>query len=548
MTLQPHPILPVPDHTATVARAAFPKGNTYLQLRDELGTIYDDTLVADLYPHDGQPALSPWRLALVTVLQFAENLPDRQAADAVRSRIDWKYLLGLELTDPGFDYSVLCEFRARLISGDATDLLLDRMLQLLLQHGILKQRGRQRTDSTHIVAAVRDLSRLELVGATLLHALNSLAVVAPDWLKRSVPAVWVQRYTQRWEEYRLPDTEAERLALVTQVGQDGFFLLATVYTPEAPAWLRHIPAVETLRHVWVQNFYFDEGVVQWRRAGNLPPAAQAICSPVDVHARYSIKRQIKWTGYKVHFTEICDADVPHLITQVITTPATTQDNEIVADLHQALAHKNILPREHVMDQGYSDSHELMQAREQYAIELVMPMRMDHSWQAQMRQGYALSDFQIDWAAQQVTCPEGQTSDSWVRKQDKQGHPRYEVMFNTTSCTPCPARMVCTHSKRRRRKLTIRPQHEQAALRAARTYQHTADFWARYTVRAGIEGTISQAVVALDMRRSRYRGMAKTHVQHVATAAACNLKRIVNWWNDVPFSTTKQSRFVRLMST
>ena len=147
MSLQPHPILPVPDTTAVVAKAAFPNGNIYLQLRDDLGTISDDTLFATFYPHDGQPAVTPWRLALVTVLQFAENLPDRQAADAVRSRIDWKYLLGLELTDPGFDYSVLCEFRARLITADAVDLLLDRMLQVLQAKGVLKHR-RQRTDST----------------------------------------------------------------------------------------------------------------------------------------------------------------------------------------------------------------------------------------------------------------------------------------------------------------------------------------------------------------------------------------------------------------
>jgi transposase len=547
MTLHPQPILPVPGYTATVAHAAFPNGNIYLTLRDELGTIYNDPLVAGLYPHDGQPALSPWQLALVTVLQFAENLPDRQAADAVRSRIDWKYLLGLELTDPGFDYSVLCEFRARLIRGEATDLLLDRMLDVLKEKGLLKQHTRQRTDSTHILAAVRDLSRLELVGTTMLHTLNSLAIVAPEWVKDTVPDIWVQRYNSRWEEYRLPKTDAERVALATQVGQDGCFLLAALYADEA-TWLRHIPAVETMRRVWVQNFSINDGIVQWRRAGNLPPGAQAICSPFDPHARYSIKRQTTWTGYKVHLTETCASDAPHLIVHVITTPAPEQDNEIVPELHQALAEKDALPREHLLDQGYSDSHDWITARNTYGIEMLMPMRTDHSWQAQMGNGYALRNFRIDWVAQQVTCPEGKTSGSWVLKQDKQGQPRYEVMFNTSDCAPCAARMLCTHAKRPRRKLTIRPQHEHMLLDTARTYQYTKDFQARYAARAGIEGTISQTVVALDMRRSRYRGGEKTHVQHVATAAACNMKRVVNWWNDVPFATTKQSRFARLMAS
>src|SRR4051795_5150162 len=155
MALQPRPIPPVPDDTARVARAAFPKGNPYLRLRDELGTVFSDHDFADLYPRRGQPALPPWRLSRVAVLQFRENLSDRQAADAVRARIDWKYLLGLELTDPGFDFSVLSEFRARLLAGDAEERLLERLLARCQALGLLKGRGRQRTDATHVLASVR---------------------------------------------------------------------------------------------------------------------------------------------------------------------------------------------------------------------------------------------------------------------------------------------------------------------------------------------------------------------------------------------------------
>jgi len=131
MSLRPAEIAPVPAATAQVAAAAFPKGCPAMRRRDALGTVYDDRMFASLYPARGQPAHSPWRLALVTVLQFAEGLSDRQAADAVRGRIDWKYALGLELTDPGFDFSVLCEFRARLIAGRLEQALLDAMLAQL---------------------------------------------------------------------------------------------------------------------------------------------------------------------------------------------------------------------------------------------------------------------------------------------------------------------------------------------------------------------------------------------------------------------------------
>src|SRR5262245_43264876 len=163
MSLRSQVIGPVPEETARVARAAFPKGNLYLRIRDTLGTIYEDQLFAGLFPNCGQPAQAPWRLALICVFQFIENLSDRQAADAVRSRIDWKYVLGLELTDAGFDFSVLSEFRDRLLTGSAAELLLDKLLGRCRALGLLKARGQQRTDSTHVLAAIRILHRLALV-------------------------------------------------------------------------------------------------------------------------------------------------------------------------------------------------------------------------------------------------------------------------------------------------------------------------------------------------------------------------------------------------
>src|SRR5215212_2596846 len=173
MSLHPqHPIPPVPKLTARIARAAFPKSSPYLTLRDRLGPIFSDPDFAELYPEGGQPGYPPWRLALVTLMQFRESLSDRQAAEAVRARIDWKYLLGLPLADAGFDHSVLCEFRDRLLASGAEARLLDRLLDAARAAGLLKARGQARTDCTHVLAAVRKLNRLELVGETVRAALN----------------------------------------------------------------------------------------------------------------------------------------------------------------------------------------------------------------------------------------------------------------------------------------------------------------------------------------------------------------------------------------
>ena len=175
MSLHLKPVGDIPAETARVARAAFPKGTVAIRLRDEFSALYTDEDFRRFYPSRGQPALAPWRLALVTVLQFLEHLSDRQAADAVRARIDWKYALGLELTDPGFHFSILTEFRARLVAGGAEHLLLNRMLEHFKCRGLVKVRGKQRTDSTHVLAAVRRLNLLELMVETLRAALDDLA-------------------------------------------------------------------------------------------------------------------------------------------------------------------------------------------------------------------------------------------------------------------------------------------------------------------------------------------------------------------------------------
>src|ERR671933_972190 len=223
-----------------------------MRMYDELGMLYENHQFAALFPKRGQPAEAPARLALILVMQFAENLTDRQAADAVRGRIDWKYALGLDLTDAGFDFSVLSEFRARLLAGEAVERLLTQMLGLFVERGLLHARGTQRTDSTQIVAAVRDLNRLELVGETLHHALNALAQAAPTWVRAQVTAEWFLRYGQRFSDYRLPKGKHDRQQLAETIGQDGVHLLTQLYGAAAPAALRALPAVETLRQVWIQ--------------------------------------------------------------------------------------------------------------------------------------------------------------------------------------------------------------------------------------------------------------------------------------------------------
>ena len=284
MSLRPQqPLPPVPNDTARIARAAFRRGNPYMLLRDRLGAVFDDMDFPDLYPALGQPAYAPWRLALVTLMQFREGLSDRQAAEAVRGRIDWKYLLALDLADAGFDHSVLCEFRARLLQHKATERLLERVLDAARESGLLKARGRQRTDSTHVLAAIRTLNRLELVAETLRAALNAIAVVVPDWLRGIAPPDWHERYDRRVEAMRLPETGPKREAYFIQVGADGFLLLDALDGAGAPPDAAALPAIAVLRRVWARHFERDEGSMGGGASGRRAAAGGAGPRPWRPH-------------------------------------------------------------------------------------------------------------------------------------------------------------------------------------------------------------------------------------------------------------------------
>jgi transposase len=539
----------IPEATAQAAQCAFPKGNLFMTMRDVIGPIFTNPDFADLYHTRGRPAEAPARLALVLVLKEVEQLSDAEAAEAVRARIDWKYALALELDDPGFDASILPDFRTRLLAHGAEERLLTRLLDTLVAAGLLKARGRQRSDSTHVLANIRTLTRLTLVGETMRHALNDLASAAPDWLRSQIAPAWADRYAVRVEEYRLPKDQKARQALVQAIGQDGFELLTALHSPTTPPDLHLRPAIQTLRAVWLQQYYGPHDV-RWRLEADLPPHAQLITSPYDVEARFATKRETSWTGYKVHLTETCDDDTPHLITNVETTPATTNDVCMTEPIHTHLAKRDLLPHEHLLDSGYVAAAVLVSSQQTHAVDVVGPTLSDNSWQARQADGLDVTCFAIDWEAQQVTCPAGHPSVRWTAGHDKQGEGQavIAIQFAADDCRTCPLRGRCTQAKEGPRTMKLRPRDQHEALQVARQRQTTEAFKQLYAGRAGIEGTLSQGVRAFGLRHANYIGQAKTHLQHILIAIAINIVRVVAWIWEIPRTTTRLSPFTRLVAT
>jgi len=544
-------------------------------IRDRLGQWLGDEDFAAAFGVRGKPGWSPSRLALVTVLQRVEKLTDRLAAEAVRTRIDWKYLLGLAVDDPGFDHTVLAEFRAKVAQAGLEQVALDALLARLAGDGLVKAGGKQRTDSTHVIAAVAALNRLELAGEAVRAVVEALATARPDWLAQRIwVSDWASRYGTPMTAWRPPASQARQDELAITYARDGYALLEAVYEESAPDWLRELPAVDVLRRVLLQNYTrtitADGREVIKRRekepdGDGLPPGHARIASPYDTDARWGVKRGTFWLGYKLHVSETCDDQprcgcpgdgqsgrrghdkdcaapaFPNLITHVATTDATVPDSRLTSVIDDELAGKTLVPGRHYLDSGYLSAALVVNEAARHGIALIGPLLGDTSAQARAGKGYARAGFTIDYDAKTVTCPQGSTSASWTPC-TQHGKDAIVVHFSTAGCGPCPTRALCTTG--RRRHLTVLPRDLAEAQAAARAQEKTIPFQADYARRAGVEGTMHQAA-SHGARRARYRGLPKTRLDQAYMACALNLLRLHAYWTGTPLDRRRTSHLARL---
>ncbi len=546
MSMYPHSIAPIPAETARLAWQVNPKGTLIMRVRDRLGSLYQDEDFVGLYPATGQPAYEPWRLAVVVVLEYLEGLTDRQAAEAVRNRLDWKYALSLPLDDPGFDASVLSEFRQRLTEHAQAAVLLEKLVQTGQQEGWIRSNSKVRTDSTHILAKVRRLNQLELVGETLRATLDALSDAAPAWVRGHLPTEWGMRYGLLINERRLPKSEAERERWAKQVGADGFALLQLLEDSQTPAVLGKLPQVQSLQTVWGQCYQRDaQGQVQWR-AGPRVEAKERLISPYETQARVGGIGNTTWLGYRTHLTETGFADLPELIVQVQTTVAPINDVEQLRPIQLDLLKHGLQPREQWVDGGYLDSALALESRK-LGIEVCGPALSDQSWQARTPGGYTLKDFAIDWQAQVVRCPQGHQSQSWEVGKSGKSAGSIRVRFAHETCAACPVHAQCTQAQKQGRQLSLPPREQAEWLAINRQVQSEEAYRRQYGLRSGVEACISQEVRRLDSRQARSRGKRAVQLQQIGCAVALNLIRLDAWWQQRPRGKLRRGRFGRLMA-
>lgn len=529
MSIRPRLGVEVPELTAQVARASNPAGTTAMWVRDRLDGLWDDEDFAGWYPRDGRPAISPAQLATVSVLQFLLGLSDRDAAEAVRCRIDFKYALGLDLEDPGFHHSVLGDFRDRLLEEDGrADRLLDLALARLKEAGLVRERATQRTDSTHVLAAVRGLTRLELVTEAVRAALEEVARAAGHALDGLVDDDWGRRYGR---PVRLGKNPTRPKTRMNEAGTDARRLIGHL-AASYPDLLRG-PQVEALRQVVAQNYHWDPaGHLRWRDDdgdAGLPPSAARIVSPYDPAARYSRRGQVtRWTGYLAQVTETCDDDAPNVITDVAVMPATSDDRQALAGIHERLARRGLLPAAHLVDGGYTSLVHMERAARVHQVTLTGPLPGNPTRQHRVQEGYARDDFRVDYGRREVTCPQGQVSKGWhgpYPTSSPDAAPLIVARFTKKQCQPCPARAACTTSGDGKRTVGFPPRELYELQVRNRADQQDPAWHKRYAVRSGIEGTVNEFAHGHGMRHCRYRGQPKAHLQHVLTAIAVNIERL-----------------------
>jgi transposase len=507
----------MPRETERIGQLLLGKESPYRLIGDKLFETLSEQEFADLYPSEGQPGLSPVILAFVTVFQFIEKLPDRQAAESLRMRLDWKYALHLPLEYEGFHYSVLSEFRDRLLAGKAEGRVFERLVAQIRAMGLIKERGKQRSDSIAMLTKVRWLSRLEVVVETLRLAVTSLVKVDREWSEEVLPPSWEDKYGERFVMQRY--TEKEWKEYEANIGNDGQWLLKRLVEGGAPADLQELAEVKLMQTVWAQQFREAAGQMVFKELKTYDGRTQ-IVTPHDPEAHYSRKRHSEWIGSKVQVTDTDDEGYPHIITDIVSTDSNLTDYEALPEIQERVEQRHCKPGEHYVDAGYMSGFNLTHSLNS-DINLIGPLASAVTAQDLITDGITQAQFQIDTENKTVTCPQGHQANAPV--QVKQG---LRFQFPTQVCAKCPVRSLCCAGKEGR---TIRISDHRDLMQLARARQKTQTFKQDYAKhRSGVEGSLSALTRGNGMRMSRYLGQKKRNLQAIFTGCAANLQRTAQW--------------------
>jgi transposase len=502
----------IPQAVSCWGKKYLKDNNLYRVVGDQLLSFISADEFTSMYSHTGRPSISPIILSLVTLFQFLEEIPDRVAAQYAMTRLDWKYALHIPMDDPGFHYSDLCNFRKRLAKHGKESLLFDQLLKQIESLGFLKKRKHQRTDSTHILALVSELSRLENLSESLRVSLRAIQKSESAFYQMKIPALYREHWSISQSDYQM--TEPQRREALERVGQDIHWLLSFLETNKK-SFLR-LPELEVLQTLFYQHFAVQDSQKVCLK-DKADTGKDKIQSPHEPEARYSKKRGKSWVGYKTHITETANGKGEvNFITDITTTNSCEQDNETLSGIQEKLEAGNLKPEQQFTDKGYVTGANLSESGKK-DIQL-----MGEVSELNNKGLFTADDFTVDYQTMTAICPAGCTSISWKKRESDNHNGDAQIRF-CSQCNHCLLKEKCTKSKRGRR---LRLNLHYPMLKKRRQESKTGTFKKLMKRRPPVEGTISEMVRVHGLRRSRYRGMMKTHFHGLMVGTAVNLKRLV----------------------
>ena len=515
MTLHIRDNTEIPEDTAKLVKEILDEDDPYRLIGDRLSDFLVDEDFADFYADTGGPAISPVILSFVLIFQMMEKLPDRMAARALKVRMDWKYALHLPLNYEGFHFTNLSHFRQRLIENEAKYLVFDKLLQTLIDLGLVRQKGKVRTDSSHVLGAIANLSRLELVLETERVVLNVLQKEDQEWYNEQIPAAFQEEYGTKRSDYQLSENEVKRT--LQQAGADGWWLLQRL--KQAPKTLQALEKVQTMQEIWEQQFETDENE-QYVGPRKKLESSGLIQSPHDPEAHYKVKRTTKWRGYKIQVTETAeDKGDPNFILDIKATDAQLADYSVLLEIQNRLLRRGIFPKKQYVDYAYISTYLLKKSADQ-GIVLMGPAR-----QEPITGLFKIVDFEFDLDKRIATCPAGKESTRCTLTKSPYGGQNFMFRFGR-QCQNCSLKKQCTISKIGR---SIRYHIYREFLENRLAEMETEEFWKDMKHRPPVEGTISQ-LTRHGARQARYIGTDKVDLQEILTGVAVNMKRLLRVWS------------------
>ena len=505
----------IPSQTRELVTPILPSNSVCRLLGNEGEQLVDEESLSEMYATEGRGGINPVILCFVLILQYLENMPDRQAALMVLMRMDWKYALRQELTWQGFDHSNLCNFRKRLYAHGQEFIVFEQLITYLKQAGYIKSK-KQRTDATHVLGAIERMSRLELVWETIRLAVGALINVDAKWVLEQVPPSFVSFHTEKRGDYRLSKAKIEKAML--EAGRDGFWLLSQVTEHGDTTWLT-LPELQMLYRVLQEQFDPPDDTTHTpaQTKPNTTACGDVIASPHDPDVRYSQKgKDTQWEGYKLQVTETVDDDLP-LISDIAIHSAIEQDSPTLDVIQERLTQRGLAPEQHYVDRGYCNGKTIVSSQ-QRGIDLRGYITASN----RKSKGFRLEDFEVDIGQRTATCPQGKQATLF--NPSTQDDVAFHVRFGK-QCQTCPVQQHCTTEKRGR-SLELKPYHTQLTQR--RLEQTTDTFKQEMFARSRIESTICELARKHGIRQSRYRGQHKANLQAAFTAVAVNLKRLANY--------------------